>query len=518
MLNSYNLCSGIAFSLAILIGIFDSRAEGLDFKPFSKNIGTKSAGASVSQPLSCDHDKWAVLIGVGSFKDSSIPSIKYGSESAVKLGLTLLDRSIGRFQYDHLVLLKQAEASKATVEDVLNNGVSSKALPSDLIVIYICSRWLPSENGKDIILCSQDTQASKPDSTGLDLGKILATIRRRTQCKNIYCLLDLSPVSEDLKVSKLYSGVRLAKSSQSKSAQSKFSQSSVIDRLSKIANVSILSANDLEKSSAQTPFTQTSYFVRFLIEDLKGSSGYLTVAKLNDLVPEQVRTTVLAEQKMAQLPVVCVVGDSLLNLALGSVFAKSRANSPMAGLSGGAFGKVRFGFDPSRMPIEHPELLPGSGIGTVSRSYGPTDQNKQSAPKLIAAKEKAQGNQSGINEEANALKNDGHDLSQTEDEEAEPANDLNLSPYIAKVKEAIKEKWQPPKGLENRKVVTLFTINKDGAILEAQINQSSGIDAVDQAALAALKAVSPLPALPSGSPKFIQMRYVFQWTVRGTQP
>ncbi|MFX5210885.1 hypothetical protein ABTC77_19435, partial [Acinetobacter baumannii] len=84
--------------------------------------------------------KWAVLIGVSNFKDTSIPAIKYGAESAGKLGRVFQDPYAGNFKNDHLVVLQQDDATRETIEDVLTNGITSKALPNDLIIVYISTR------------------------------------------------------------------------------------------------------------------------------------------------------------------------------------------------------------------------------------------------------------------------------------------------------------------------------------------------------------------------------------------
>jgi TonB family protein len=84
---------------------------------------------------------------------------------------------------------------------------------------------------------------------------------------------------------------------------------------------------------------------------------------------------------------------------------------------------------------------------------------------------------------------------------------------MAKMKQDIQKKWAPPKGLENRHVTTVFTILRDGTIVNPTIVDSSGDEDIDKAALQALHNASPLDALPLGAPKSVQIKYQFDWRV-----
>ncbi len=100
-----------------------------------------------------------------------------------------------------------------------------------------------------------------------------------------------------------------------------------------------------------------------------------------------------------------------------------------------------------------------------------------------------------------------------DDIDESPCSESELIEYVEKAKKSISNKWQPIKGFEDRSAVTVFTVSQNGSIEEARIVESSGSQAVDQSALDALKASSPLAALPKGAPESIQIRYVFAWHV-----
>ena len=84
-------------------------------------------------------------------------------------------------------------------------------------------------------------------------------------------------------------------------------------------------------------------------------------------------------------------------------------------------------------------------------------------------------------------------INNTENREQSPYFDS----YIKEIQQEIKKNWEPPKGTESKSVVLLFTIMKDGTLLNVKIKNSSGIYEVDEAATNAIRLTFPYKALPS---------------------
>ncbi|HEY9680840.1 MAG TPA: TonB family protein [Oculatellaceae cyanobacterium] len=479
-----------------------STAHAFNFKPFSGGAKKNTPANTSPPPITSFHDKWAVVLGISSFKDPAIPPVKYGAESANKLATLFRDGRAGNFKNDHLVVLRQDDATKVTTEDVLINGITSKCLPNDLVVIYLSTRWALSKSEQDIIFCCNDTRLANADETGLDLLKVLTTIKRRTQCKNIVLFLDLSPIKEGIATDKLLPIP----------PKSKISPASVIGRLATLTGVSIISANNLSINSAQTPYTETSYFCRFLLEDLQGTSGGASLSSLNQMISDQVHSTVLAEQKLEQVTDASIANDGMANAALG--FIPKGKPVMIAGLLPSSWEHMRFGIEGGRIPMDRPELMEGSGIGTPSQPPAPATGSASGGNRAAKRTLVAQAPTSDAKSTTQDAKGPAKNSAQDDDGDDEPAKNVDLGPYITEAKKTIQSKWLPPKGLESHQVVTVFSILRDGTISEPQISQPSGIAAVDQAAMDALKAASPLPPLPPGSPKLIQLRYRFAWRVK----
>ncbi|MDX2086014.1 MAG: energy transducer TonB [Candidatus Melainabacteria bacterium] len=90
----------------------------------------------------------------------------------------------------------------------------------------------------------------------------------------------------------------------------------------------------------------------------------------------------------------------------------------------------------------------------------------------------------------------------------------DFGPYIAELQRRIKRNWAPPSDNRNKRIVALFTIGRDGRLLAVNIQQSSGVQIADEAAIRAVKASAPFRPLPvnfRGSD--IDVQFIFDYNV-----
>ena len=59
----------------------------------------------------------------------------------------------------------------------------------------------------------------------------------------------------------------------------------------------------------------------------------------------------------------------------------------------------------------------------------------------------------------------------------------------------------------------VFTVEPDGELGTVKISKSSGVKAVDQAAIAAVKRSAPFPALPSSVEEAVNIQFTFDYNV-----
>lgn len=94
----------------------------------------------------------------------------------------------------------------------------------------------------------------------------------------------------------------------------------------------------------------------------------------------------------------------------------------------------------------------------------------------------------------------------------------DFGPYMRELQNRIKRNWEPPKGEESRRVVLLFSIARDGRLLNVKVSKSSGLDAADKAAINAVKLTAPFKTLP---PEYkgnsVDIQFTFDYNVFGAR-
>lgn len=92
----------------------------------------------------------------------------------------------------------------------------------------------------------------------------------------------------------------------------------------------------------------------------------------------------------------------------------------------------------------------------------------------------------------------------------------DFGPYMRDLQAKIKRNWDPPKSNNSKRTVLIFTIAKDGRLLNTRIYKSSGVPSIDKAALAAVEYSAPFRPLPKefrGSD--IDIHFTFDYNVFG---
>jgi len=92
----------------------------------------------------------------------------------------------------------------------------------------------------------------------------------------------------------------------------------------------------------------------------------------------------------------------------------------------------------------------------------------------------------------------------------------DFGPYMKELQRRIKMNWDPPKGNESKRVILLFSIARDGRLLNVKVHKSSGLPAADNAAINAVKLTAPFRPLP---PEFkgnsVDIQFTFDYNVFG---
>lgn len=94
----------------------------------------------------------------------------------------------------------------------------------------------------------------------------------------------------------------------------------------------------------------------------------------------------------------------------------------------------------------------------------------------------------------------------------------DFGPYMRDLQQRIKRNWDPPKGEESRRVVLLFTIARDGRLLNVSVSKSSGLQSADKAALSAVQLTAPFRPLPAEyKESSVDIQFTFDYNVFGAK-
>jgi TonB family protein len=302
-------------------------------------------------------------------------------------------------------------------------------------------------------------------------------VRRRTQCKNIIALLDINPTEQTAK-------------------NYPYGLGSLLRTIGQKAGVTILSADDrLLGSLDDDGQARTSVFVEYFCQALKAGGGALSLdyiaSYLGQILSNQAPG---GSDRYISHPILLAAADNpeLVKMPLG--VAVRNPNS---------LADIKIGRSLSQVAQSDPALA--AHLAQLDRSSSSTQKLEKLKQAQDAADEENASEQEREREK-------GKPWEKEEKEEGQGENpEVDFAPYMTTMKKTIQGKWGPPKGLDQKTVVAVFSIQKDGSIVDSEIVQSSGNATIDQSALKALADASPLAPLPKGAPKRVQIRYKFDW-------
>lgn len=460
--------SGILIATFLTLSVQTAQSPSIAANPLGlvKQLagGNKGQGqeAKTSPPLKAivPRDKWAVTIGIGRFRDSSVKPIKFAATNAAELADLLREPMVGRFAADHVISLTDKGATKAAIEANLTEGwLFKKALPEDLIAIYVCTRASLSPDGKDVFILASDSGERMGDEK-ISLRKLLSDICKRTQSRYIVAFIDLFPVEANEPFAASRNDGKSAKSSEG--GVSAASWQEIADE----TGVTLLCANAPGEGSHESGEAEASFFAHYLGMGLSAFGGSLPLVTIAEYVIKNVEHDVMEKLKSNQLPRLAVAGRGVdvSGLQIGIPVKSSTQPKGLA-----------IGHPEEKLSTRRPDLLPAARQKAASAPSQPKTEQPEREHKV---------------------------------------GDVDFGTYMSKMKRQIQNKWTPPKGMEERKVVAVFTIMKDGQIVDPSLVESSGVDSVDKAAMTALKQSSPLEPLPEGAPEYVQIRYKFDYKVK----
>jgi uncharacterized caspase-like protein len=237
--------------------------------------------------------KFALVVGIGTFRDPAIPRLQYAAKDATDFAAALTDPQHGNFDRENIVLLTDEHATRAAILNALQL-LFLQAREEDLVVTYLSSHGSPAEQARG-------------------LGGIGHIVTYDTDLKNIWVdALEYKDLAEKVSLIKARRKVTFLDTCFSGEAARRGEKALAIEGVGvddRTANLFlsgegtfvIMSSKDNERSW-ESDRIQNSYFTYYLIEALKRSKEPATVKQIFDYLSAKVPQAVARDKQAAQHP------------------------------------------------------------------------------------------------------------------------------------------------------------------------------------------------------------------------
>ena len=256
------------------------KKEDVDEQPVA--VAEVAPAPPANRPI---RDKWALIVGISKFKDSSL-NLRYPSKDA-KDFYDFLITSAG-FKKDHIKLLVDEDATRGHILSELGDKwLPRVANPDDLVVIYISSHGSASDMdvGGVNYLLAHDTEVDNLYASGLPMQDLTRIIKGRVHSDRIVLVLDAC-----------HSGATTVSDSKGLSRRSNVN----VDDIAQGTGQLVISSSMPNQVSWESKRDQNSVFTKYLMEGLKSKPN---LGEAFDFMKNKVQEEVLRERGVLQTPV-----------------------------------------------------------------------------------------------------------------------------------------------------------------------------------------------------------------------
>ena len=255
-------------------------------------INREISGGVVTKPLKWVPSnkigqKWAIVIGISDYKysNSEFNDLKYADKDAEEFYKFLLTPAGGNFSKEHILFLKNDEATKEKVEYALFDFLN-RTIEEDLVIIYFAGHGAPHPNNpENLYFLTYDTHPEKIASTAFPMWDIETALERYIKAQRVVIIADACHSAGVAQRGKRdFSG----------------SQNQVNKYLQELAKSgkgrAIFTASEASEQSLESKDWGGGHgvFTYFLLEGLKGKAdfnndGIVTLGEVMDYTDENVR-------------------------------------------------------------------------------------------------------------------------------------------------------------------------------------------------------------------------------------
>jgi len=102
-------------------------------------------------------NKYALVVGIGKFKNPSIQTLEYASKDAEDMYRYLIDPQEGRFEKEHVILFRAEDATREAIKHALDE-IRQRAQEDDLVFLYFSSHGTPPDKFGGVHIVAYDTE------------------------------------------------------------------------------------------------------------------------------------------------------------------------------------------------------------------------------------------------------------------------------------------------------------------------------------------------------------------------
>ncbi len=246
--------------------------------------------------------KWALVVGISRFTDTSIPRLNYTTADASSFAEELTDPNIGRFPASHVHVLTDEQATTKNIKEGLN-WIARHAATNDLVVIYVATHGTPrtiDTAGGANYLVTYDTEVYSGGSfnedamfaTAYPMVELADSVATRMKALRTAVILDTCYSGGSMKPDAPKDAASAAATS---ALANKGPSDKMLERMSEGTGRIVMSASQVDEESLESPALRHGYFTYFLLQALKNGKGVTPLSQVYDSVAQQVSARVTAD-------------------------------------------------------------------------------------------------------------------------------------------------------------------------------------------------------------------------------
>jgi uncharacterized caspase-like protein len=248
-----------------------------------------ATGTAAAPPPAVKHDTWAVIIGVGRYQSTEIPSLRYTVADAESFHQILVGP--GGFKKEHVLLITDKTEKTPTLRNIkwaLGTFLARSAKKDDTVLIFFAGHGAPEIDQRGVerdglakYLIPSDADPDDLYSTALPMDE-MQTIFGRVEAERMVVFLDAC-----------YSGAAGGRTFSSKKTRAANLDDQFLERLTRSKGRAIITASRPSEVSIELPELGHGIFTHYLVQGLKGAAdlnkdGIITVQELYEYVEQQV--------------------------------------------------------------------------------------------------------------------------------------------------------------------------------------------------------------------------------------